>query len=62
MSENILAGAPPQSACTLQESGYFTAEMTLDVMKHFVQHATQLRPVLLLLDGAQVHIDLAALK
>ena len=61
MPGNLLSEAPPLSACALQESGYFTAEMTLGVMQHFVKHATQQRP-LLLLDGAKIHIELEALK
>ena len=59
---NLLSKAPPLSACALQVSGYFTAEMTLGVMQHFVKHATQQRPLLLLLDGAKIHIELEALK
>jgi DDE superfamily endonuclease len=61
-SENILANAPPQSAFTLQESGYFTSEMTVQVMQHFTTHAVSQRPILLLLDGAKIHIELNALK
>jgi hypothetical protein len=59
---NVLENAPPHSACTVQPSGYFTSKMTLAVVQHFERHAVKERPLLLLLDGAKVHIELDALK
>jgi hypothetical protein len=59
---DVLAHAPPGSACNVQKSGYFTSQMTLPVMQHFAQHAVATRPLLLLLDGAKIHIELEALK
>jgi hypothetical protein len=61
LPENILEAAPPHSACTLQDSGYFTSEMTLGVVQHFAAYANKSRPLLLLMDGAKIHIELNAL-
>ena len=60
-NSNVLSHAPPQSAFTVQPSGYFTSQMTLAVMQHFASHAISSQPLLLLLDGAKIHVELEAL-
>ena len=46
----------PRAAQAAQENGYFTGEHTLLMLQHCLRHVVATRPLVLILDGAGVHL------
>ncbi|KAJ0177675.1 hypothetical protein K1T71_006548 [Dendrolimus kikuchii] len=63
-SPELLAGGPTQSVCMLSDCGYVTPKLFVEWLHHFKDHvhASELDPVLLILDNHSSHISLEGVK